>query len=115
MSTENGTVPVRVATRRIETIRKRVQYLEEKLAWTGKGQESHEAQEAAALKWALPVLEAERDSLMRLHKAVNDHERATAYLAAAEEKQARTAAAHEAYLAERATRGRGRNRARTDR
>lgn len=72
MTTENGLPKVSSVRRKIETLRRRHDYLVWRIeAATAAGAESHTGfdwAERTALEWALPVLEAEWDNLARLRR-----------------------------------------------
>lgn len=74
MSTEHGLALLQHARRNIEALRDRLDYLDGWLdaheAATGHPDTGVRALEARAIRWALPVLEAEWDALARIKRDV---------------------------------------------
>lgn len=70
MTTSNGLVKSSRARSNIERIRERVEYLEERLAEKAAAglNPGYLNEELAALRWALPICEAEGDALLRVHR-----------------------------------------------
>lgn len=71
MSTEEGVLDSRQVTALIERLRVRMEFVKGRMEVTGNFEGAHfDRDEYRALAWALPVLEAERDDLLRLRKVV---------------------------------------------
>lgn len=72
MTTENGMEELRHARRNIDVLREFLAYLDDWIAEhervTGVVDTGVRAQEARAVRWALPVLEAEWDNLRRMNE-----------------------------------------------
>lgn len=73
MTTEDGLARVKHARTAIEALRDRLAWLDQQTAlWEADhgtpDPNGYRAVEARALRWALPVLEAEWDALARLHR-----------------------------------------------
>jgi hypothetical protein len=72
VSTEAGMESLEHARRDIEVLRDRLVYLEqwsaEREAVTGVPDTGVRAQEARAIRWALPILEAEWDAMLRIKR-----------------------------------------------
>jgi hypothetical protein len=74
VTTENGLGKLQHVRRNIEVLADRLAYLDEWLARheaaTGQPDTGVRACEARAIRWALPVLEAEWDSLARIQRTI---------------------------------------------
>lgn len=72
MSTEQGLDTAANVNKHIDAFRDRVAFLEDRIARTDRVHDGWDRREVAAINWAIPVLEAERDHLIRLRQAIQD-------------------------------------------
>lgn len=72
MATTNGLAAPRKARRHVETLRRRHDFLVQRVAAIGPDHSGYDDAERTALAWALPVLEAEADHLARLRDRLGD-------------------------------------------